>query len=62
MNTPMSKLEKVCLTAVPLALLVLLGVGLSDVRYTQKLFVGTTYFFLMALVLGWIGTYLHAGR
>ena len=47
---------------VPLALLALLVIGLTDIRYTQKLFVHTTYFFLMATVLCWAGTYLHAGR
>jgi len=62
MNEPMSKVEKVLLVLVPLALLALLGIGLADLRTTQKLFVGTTYFFLLALVLIWTGTYLHAGR
>ena len=62
MNEPMSKVEKVLLVLVPLALLALLGIGLADLRTTQKLFVDTTYFFLLALVLIWTGTYLHAGR
>jgi len=58
----MSKLEKVLLIVVPLALLALIGIGLSDARYTQKLFVETTYFFLLALLLVWVGTYLSAAR
>ena len=58
----MSKLEKVLLIVVPLALLALIGIGLSDARYTQKLFVQTTYFFLLALLLVWVGTYLSAAR
>ena len=62
MNEPMSKPAKVALILVPLALLALLVTGLSDIGYTQALFVNTTYFFLMATVLCWAGTYLHAAR
>jgi 4-amino-4-deoxy-L-arabinose transferase-like glycosyltransferase len=62
MNEPMSKPAKVALVLVSLALLALLVIGLTDVGYTQKLFVHTTYFFLMATVLCWAGTYLHGGR
>ena len=62
MNEPMSKPAKVALVLVPLALLALLVIGLTDIGYTQALFVNTTYFFLMATVLCWAGTYLHAGR
>ncbi len=47
---------------VPLALLALLAIGLGDISYAQKLFVHTTYFFLMATLLCWAGTYLHAAR
>ena len=38
------------------------AIGLADISYAQKLFVHTTYFFLMATVLCWAGTYLHAAR
>jgi hypothetical protein len=62
MNEPMSKPAKVALVLAPLALVALLVVGLADISYTQKLFVHTTYFFLMATVLCWAGTYFHAGR
>ncbi len=62
MNMPMSKPGKVALVLVPLALLALLGIGLADISYTQKLFVDTTYFFLMATLLCWVGTHLQAGR
>ncbi|HSS40706.1 MAG TPA: hypothetical protein VLT58_18210, partial [Polyangia bacterium] len=55
-------IERIALALVPLALVVLLAVGLADVGYTQKLFVQTTYFFLLATVLCWAGAYLHAGR
>jgi hypothetical protein len=58
----MSRLGKFALVLVPLALVVLLGVGLADLGLAQRLFVHTTYFFLMATVLCWAGTYLHAGR
>jgi len=58
----MEKPGKIALVLVPLALVALLGIGLANVDFTQKLFVHTTYFFLMATVLCWAGTYLHAGR
>ncbi|HEY8923214.1 MAG TPA: hypothetical protein VIU64_02465 [Polyangia bacterium] len=58
----MSKVEKVVLVLVPLALLAVLGIGLADVRTAQRLFVGATYYYLLALVLIWAGTYLHAAR
>jgi hypothetical protein len=62
MNKPMSQPGKVAVVLVPLALAALLGIGLVDLSYTQTIFVHTTYFFLMATVLCWAGTYLHAGR
>jgi 4-amino-4-deoxy-L-arabinose transferase-like glycosyltransferase len=62
MNTSTRTSGKVALISLPAALLTLLGVGLADARYTQQLFVHTTYFFLMATTLCWIGTYLHAAR
>jgi hypothetical protein len=62
MNKPTSKPGKVAVALVPLALVALLAIGLGDLGYAQKLFVHTTYFFLMATVLCWVGTYLHAGR
>jgi hypothetical protein len=50
-----------------LALLLALGCGLavvsvSDSKVAQWLFVNTTYYCLMALVVCWAGTYLHAAR
>jgi hypothetical protein len=62
MNQPTSSPRKVALILVALALVALLGIGLADGGVTQALFVHTTYFFLMATVLCWVGTYLHAGR
>jgi hypothetical protein len=58
----MSKPAKVALILVPLALVALVAVGLSDLAYAQRLFVQTTYYFLFATVLCWAGTYLHAAR
>ncbi|HVZ88490.1 MAG TPA: hypothetical protein VHG72_16075 [Polyangia bacterium] len=58
----MSKPGEVALVLVPVALVAWLGIGLSDASVTQTLFVHTTYFFLMATVLCWVGTYLHVGR
>jgi len=59
MNKPMGKIALVLL---PTALLSLLGIGVADGSYAQWLFVHTTYYFLMATVLCWAGTYLHAAR
>lgn len=53
---------KVALWLLPTALLTLLVVSVSDTATAQQLFVSTTYYFLMATVLCWAGTYLHAGR
>jgi hypothetical protein len=62
MDKPPNTSARVALVLLPLALLVVLAVGLADAAYTQTLFVHTTYFFLMATVLCWAGTYLHAAR
>jgi hypothetical protein len=62
MHKPIDTPAKVALVLVPLALVVLLAVGLADVGYTQALFVHATYFFLMATLLCWIGAYAHAAR
>jgi hypothetical protein len=48
------------LVLLPVALLALLLVSAADVARAQQLFVHTTYYFLMATVLCWAGTYLHA--
>ena len=53
---------KIALVVLPAALLVLLFISLNDIKLTQKLFVNTTYYLLMATVLCWAGTYLHAAR
>jgi hypothetical protein len=53
---------KIALACLPAALLTLLVVSINDVTTTQRLFVNTTYYFLMAAVLCWGGTYLYAAR
>ena len=62
MNKPIGTPAKVALSVLPIALLILLAISLADARYTQPLFIHTTYYFLMATVLCWTGTYLHAAR
>jgi hypothetical protein len=47
------------LVALPIALLILLVVSLTNAGYTQGLFVHTTYYFLLVTVLCWLGLYLH---
>jgi Dolichyl-phosphate-mannose-protein mannosyltransferase len=51
---------KVALFVLPAGLLCLLVLSINDLALTQRLFVDTTYYFLMATVLCWGGTYLHA--
>lgn len=62
MNKPRFRPAQVSLALVASALICLVVVGAMDAAYTQKLFVHTTYFFLLATVLCWVGTYLHAAR
>ncbi len=54
--------RKVGLCLLPAALLTVLAVSARDTSTTQLLFVHTTYYFLMATVSCWVGTYLHAAR
>jgi hypothetical protein len=62
MNKPIVSPGKSALVLAPLALLALLGIGAAETSYAQWLFVHTAYFFLLATVLCWAGTYLHAAR
>ena len=62
MNRPYVTTGRVVLVLVPLALLALLVIGVAETSHAQTLFVHTTYFFLLATVLCWAGTYLHAAR
>jgi len=62
MNKPMWTPGKIALGLLPTALLTLLTISLANTNYTQQLFVQTTYYFLLATVLCWAGTYLHAAR
>jgi hypothetical protein len=62
MNKPIISPRKIALVVVPVALLALLVIGSAETSSAQWLFVHTTYFFLLATVLCWVGTYLHAAR
>ena len=62
MNKPTWTPGKIALVLLPMALLTLLVISVAEPSYTQPLFVHTTYYFLMATVLCWAGTYLHAAR
>ena len=59
MNKPVWKITLVLL---PAALLTLLVISLAQPSTTEPLFVHTAYYFLMATVLCWAGTYLYAAR
>lgn len=59
--TPRAR-ERLVLAALAVALLALLVVSLTSTALTQRLFVDTTYYFMLATVLCWAGTYLYAAR
>ncbi|HEY5958142.1 MAG TPA: hypothetical protein VIV60_16375, partial [Polyangiaceae bacterium] len=54
--------ENIALFLIPAALLAVLVVSLNDVATAQRLFVNSTYYLLMATVMCWLGTYIHAAR
>lgn len=54
--------ERLALAALAVALFALLVVSLTNTALTQRLFVDTTYYFMLAAVLCWAGTYLYAAR
>lgn len=54
--------ERFALVLLPTALLVFFAVSVADMARAQRLFVATTYYFLMALLLCWVGTYAHSAR
>jgi len=62
MSAGLRYLRKSAPTVLLLALLALFAVSLAEPGYIQPLFVRGTYYFLLVLVLCWIGTYLHASR
>ena len=62
MNQPVWTLWKITLVLLPVALLTLLVISVAQPSYTEPLFVHTSYYFLMATVLCWAGTYLYAAR
>jgi hypothetical protein len=62
MNQPTWTPGKIALVLLPATLLTLLAISVTDITNAQQLFVHTTYYFLLATVLCWSGTYLHAAR
>jgi len=62
MNHPVWTPLKLMLGLLSTALMVLLAISLAHPSYTEPLFVHTSYYFLMATVLCWTGTYLYAAR
>jgi hypothetical protein len=60
-TTPRWTPGKVALVLSPTALATLLVLG-TEVATTQRLFIDTTYYLMLATVLCWAGTYLHAAR
>jgi hypothetical protein len=50
------------LSIVLTAVAILCAVSVADHGTTQRYFVNTTYYLLLAAVLCWVGTYLHAAR
>jgi len=61
-TTPTSQASRSPLVALPAALSIFFVVSVTDTATTQRLFVATTYYLLMATVLCWAGTYLHVAR
>jgi len=53
---------RVALVTLPIALVLLLLASIADIATAQRLFLDTTYYFLMATLLCWMGTYLHVAR
>ena len=43
-------------------LLILLGVSIAHREYAEGLFIHATYYFLLVLVVCWLGTYLYVAR
>jgi hypothetical protein len=58
MNKPVWTPWKITLVLLPTALLTLLVISVAQPSYPEPLFVHTSYYFLMATVLCWAGTYL----
>lgn len=45
-----------------IGLLALVGLSLARRDYAERLFIHATYYFLLVLVVCWVGTYLHVAR
>jgi hypothetical protein len=53
---------KLALGVLPAALAISFVVSVQDLATARKFFVDTTYYFLMAMVLCWAATYVHAAQ
>lgn len=50
--------QNIALVILPVLLLTLLGISIVQRNYAEPLFIHTTYYFLLATVVCWAGTYL----
>jgi hypothetical protein len=62
MKQPSWTPHRIALVLIPTALLALLVASIAQPGATESLFIHTAYYFLMATVLCWAGTYLYAAR
>ena len=54
--------KQIALVLLPTVLLTLAVISVAEPSYAQSLYIHTTYYLLLAMVLCWAGTYLHAVR
>jgi hypothetical protein len=54
--------QAIVLAALPVLLLVLLGISIARREYAEPLFIHTTYYFLLVTVACWAGVYLHQAK
>jgi len=62
MNKSFWTARNIALGILPILLLTLLAVSISNRSYAEPLFIHTTYYFLLVMVLCWAGTYVIAAR
>ena len=62
MNNTFWTARNIALVILPVLLLTLLGISIGNRSYAEPLFIHTTYYFLLATVLCWAGTYLISLR
>ena len=54
--------KTIALAILPLLLIALLAVSIFERKYAEPLFIHTTYYFLLVMVMSWIGVYLNSAR